>query len=67
MGILEGLRYVQETRRCVPLEAEPYLAQLFGVPVKHIHEVATFYPFFTQRPNHSICSCSTCSFDSSAE
>jgi NADH:ubiquinone oxidoreductase subunit F (NADH-binding)/NADH:ubiquinone oxidoreductase subunit E len=50
MGVLEALRRVQEWHRCVPLEAEPELAKLFALPVKAIHEVVTFYPYFTTKP-----------------
>jgi NADH-quinone oxidoreductase subunit E len=50
MGLLEAMRSVQGWFRCVPPEAEVYLAELFKTSVSHIHQVATFFPYFTQKP-----------------
>lgn len=50
MGLLEAMRSVQSWFRCVPPEAEVYLAELFKTSVSHIHQVATFFPMFTQKP-----------------
>ena len=59
MGLLEAMRSVQGWFRCVPPEAEVYLAELFKTSVSHIHQVATFFPMFTQRPagKHRIGVC----------
>jgi NADH-quinone oxidoreductase subunit E len=50
MGLLEAMRSVQTWFRCIPPEAEVYLAELFKTSVSHIHQVATFFPTFTQKP-----------------
>ena len=50
MGLLEALRCVQTWFRCVPPEAEVYVAELFKTSVSHVHQVATFFPMFTQKP-----------------
>jgi len=50
MGLLEAMRQVQEWNLCVRPEDEEYLAKLFKTTRTHIHEVATFFPFFTQKP-----------------
>jgi NADH-quinone oxidoreductase subunit E len=50
MGLLEALRSVQTWFRHVPPEAEVHLAELFKTSVSHIHQVATFFPLFTQKP-----------------
>lgn len=50
MGLVEALRSVQDWRRCVSLEDQQYLADLFGVSISHVHGVATFFPSFTKEP-----------------
>jgi NADH:ubiquinone oxidoreductase subunit F (NADH-binding)/NADH:ubiquinone oxidoreductase subunit E len=50
MGLLEALRSVQTAYRCIPADAEVYLAELFKTSVSHVHQVATFFPSFTQKP-----------------
>ncbi len=50
MGLLEAMRQVQEWNRCVRPEHEEELAALFGLTLEQVHEVATFFPFFTSRP-----------------
>ncbi len=59
MGLVEALRQVQRWHRCVTDEDEEYLARLFDVPRVRIHEVATFFPSFTQKPTgrHRIGIC----------
>ncbi|MDD5630230.1 MAG: NAD(P)H-dependent oxidoreductase subunit E, partial [Elusimicrobia bacterium] len=59
MGLVEALRQVQEWHRCVSDEDEEYLAGLFVVPRSRIHELATFFPSFTQKPagRHRIGLC----------
>jgi len=49
MGLIEAMRLVQEWQRRISFEAETYLAELFRVPIKVVHEVATFYPYFTTK------------------
>lgn len=64
MGLIEALRAVQEWHRRVSPEAEEYLAELFETTPRHVHEVATFFPYFTQRPTGKyrvgICHGLTC-------
>ena len=59
MGLVEALRQVQQWHRCVTDADEEYLADLFDVPRVRIHEVATFFPTFTQKPTgrHRIGLC----------
>ena len=59
MGLVEALRQVQGWHRCVTDEDEEYLARLFDVPRVRIHEAATFFPSFTQKPTgrHRIGIC----------
>jgi NADH-quinone oxidoreductase subunit E len=71
MGLIEALRQVQEWHRCVTDEDEVYLAKLFDVPRVRIHEVATFFPSFTQKPTGrhriGICRGLSCSLAGSKE
>ncbi|MCX5794884.1 MAG: NAD(P)H-dependent oxidoreductase subunit E [Elusimicrobia bacterium] len=71
MGLVEALRQVQEWHRCVTDEDEEYLARLFDVPRVRIHEAATFFPSFTQKPTgrHRIGLCRglSCSLAGSKE
>lgn len=50
MGLLEAMRSVQTWHRCIKPEDVVYLADLFKTSVSHVHQVATFFPMFTQRP-----------------
>jgi NADH-quinone oxidoreductase subunit F len=50
MGLIEALRQVQEWRRHIGTAEESRLAEMFGLPLGRVHEVATFFPFFTQKP-----------------
>ncbi|MGH9464723.1 MAG: NAD(P)H-dependent oxidoreductase subunit E, partial [Thermoanaerobaculia bacterium] len=50
MGLIPALRQVQEWHRSVRLEDEEFVAALFELPLAHVHEVVTFFPFFTARP-----------------
>jgi len=50
MGLIEALRVVQGWHLCVTTDDELYLAQLFKTNPHHVHEVATFFPYFTQKP-----------------
>ncbi|MBI4386247.1 MAG: NAD(P)H-dependent oxidoreductase subunit E, partial [Elusimicrobia bacterium] len=50
MGIVEALRDVQQWHRSVSLEAEAHVAELFQVPLPQVHELVTFYPYFTTEP-----------------
>ncbi|MDD5629082.1 MAG: NAD(P)H-dependent oxidoreductase subunit E, partial [Elusimicrobia bacterium] len=71
MGLVEALRQVQEWHRCVSDEDEEDLAGLFVVPRSRIHELATFFPSFTQKPagRHRIGLCRglSCSLAGSKE
>ena len=49
MGLIEAMREVQQWHGSVTLEDDAYLAELFGVPRKVVREVATFYPYFTEK------------------
>ena len=50
MGLIEAMREVQEWHLCIKTEDEVFLAGLFKTTVAHVHEVATFFPFFTLKP-----------------
>ena len=50
MGLLEAMRAVQQWHLCIRPEDEAYLAALFETSGAHVHEVATFFPYFTQKP-----------------
>ena len=50
MGLIEALRQVQEWRCHVGPAEESRLAEMFGLSLSRVHEVATFFPFFTQKP-----------------
>ncbi len=50
MGLIEALRQVQEWRRHIGPAEESRLAEMFEVPLRRVHEVATFFPLFTQKP-----------------
>lgn len=50
MGLIEAMRQVQAWHLCIRPEDEEFLAELFEVPASHVHSVATFFPYFTQRP-----------------
>ena len=50
MGILGALRQVQEWNRCIRAEDEALIADIFETSATHVHELVTFFPFFTQRP-----------------
>lgn len=50
MGLIEALRAVQGWHRMIKPEDEEYLAELFKTTRGHIHEVTTFFPYFSIRP-----------------
>ena len=49
MGLLEAMRQVQTWHLCVRPEDEEYLADLFKTTRAHVHQIATFFPLFTQK------------------
>ncbi len=56
-ALLPVLHMVQETFGYVPLEAEEYVASLFGLTPAHVHEVVTFYTlYFRERPGRHVIS-----------
>ncbi|MFA6029016.1 MAG: NADH-quinone oxidoreductase subunit NuoF [Elusimicrobiota bacterium] len=59
MGLVEALREVQRRQGRVAPEAEAELAALFGLPAARVHEVATFFPYFTAEHagRHRLCVC----------
>lgn len=63
MGLIEAMRQVQDWRRCIRVEEERRLADLFKTSVAQVHEVATFFPYFTRKPTgrHRIGLCRTLS------
>lgn len=63
MGLIEALREIQNARNFISLEAEARVAEVFQVPLHQVHEVVTFYPYFTTRPagKHRISVCSNLS------
>ncbi len=50
MGLLEAMRQVQEWHLCIRPDDEEYLARLFKTERNHVHNVATFFPSFTEKP-----------------
>ena len=71
MGLLEAMRSVQTWNRCIKTEHELYLAELFKTSVSHIHQVATFFPMFTQKPagkhRFGLCHGLTCAIAGSGK
>ena len=58
-ALLPVLRMAQETFGHISLEAERYVAALFGLSPAHVHEVVTFYTLFFRKPvgRHVLCVC----------
>jgi NADH-quinone oxidoreductase E subunit len=58
-ALLPVLHMAQETFGHVSLEAEAYVAELFGLSAAHVHEVVTFYTLFFQQPKgrHIVAVC----------
>ncbi|OGR88323.1 MAG: hypothetical protein A3J74_03225, partial [Elusimicrobia bacterium RIFCSPHIGHO2_02_FULL_57_9] len=50
MGLIEAMRQIQQWHRCIRPQDEEYLARLFKTTRTHVHELATFFPYFTQSP-----------------
>ena len=50
MGLIEAMRQVQQWHLCIKPEDEAFLAELFKTTRTHVHGVATFFPYFTQKP-----------------
>jgi len=71
MGLIEAMRRVQEWHLCIKPEDEILLAELFGTSSAHVHEVATFFPFFTQKPTGrrriGLCRTLSCALAGSKE
>ena len=63
MGLIEALREVQAARGFISLEAEARAAEVFTVPLHQVHEVVTFYPYFTTAPaaKHRVSVCANLS------
>ncbi|MEK7656758.1 MAG: NAD(P)H-dependent oxidoreductase subunit E, partial [Elusimicrobiota bacterium] len=59
MGLIEALRELQAARGHISLEAEARAAEVFQAPLHQVHEVVTFYPYFTTAPaaKHRISVC----------
>ncbi len=58
-ALLPVLHMAQETFGHVSLEAEAYVAGLFGLSPAHVHEVVTFYTLYFQAPKgrHVVAVC----------
>ena len=58
-ALLPVLHMAQETFGHVSLEAEAYVAGLFGLSPAHVHEVVTFYTLYSQAPKgrHVVAVC----------
>ena len=58
-ALLPVLHMAQETFGHISLEAEAYVATLFGLSAAHVHEVVTFYTLFFQEPKgrHVVAVC----------
>ena len=71
MGILEAMRQVQEWHCRVSPEDEVYIAALFATTTTRVHELATFFPFFTQKPTGrtriGVCRTLSCALAGSKE
>ena len=58
-ALLPVLHMAQDTFGYISLEAEEYVAGLFGLSPAHVHEVVTFYTLYFQRPKgrHVVAVC----------
>lgn len=58
-ALLPVLHMAQDTFGHVSLEAEEYVAGLFGLSPAHVHEVVTFYTLFFREPRgrHVVAVC----------
>jgi len=58
-ALLPVLHMAQETFGYISLEAEAYVAGLFGLSPAHVHEVATFYTLYFKEPKgrHIVAVC----------
>lgn len=58
-ALLPVLHMAQDTFGHVSLEAEEYVAGLFGLSPAHVHEVVTFYTLYFQAPKgrHVVAAC----------
>ena len=58
-ALLPVLHMAQDTFGHISLEAEEYVAGLFGLSPAHVHEVVTFYTLFFQKPKgrHVVAVC----------
>jgi NADH-quinone oxidoreductase subunit E len=58
-ALLPVLHMAQETFGYISLEAEAYVAGLFGLSPAHVHEVATFYTLYFKEPKgrHVVAVC----------
>jgi NADH-quinone oxidoreductase subunit E len=58
-ALLPVLHMAQETFGYVSLEAEAYVAGLFGLSPAHVHEVVTFYTLYFREPKgrHVVAVC----------
>ena len=58
-ALLPVLHMAQEAFGYISLEAEEYVAGLFGLSPAHVHEVVTFYTLFFQKPKgrHVVSVC----------
>ena len=56
-ALLPVLHMAQETFGHISLETEAYVAELFGMPPSHVHEVVTFYTlYFREQPGRHVVS-----------
>jgi NADH-quinone oxidoreductase subunit E len=58
-ALLPVLHMAQDTFGYISLEAEAYVAGLFGLSPAHVHEVVTFYTLYFQQPKgrHVVAVC----------
>jgi NADH-quinone oxidoreductase subunit E len=58
-ALLPVLHMAQDTFGYLSLEAEAYVAGLFGLSPAHVHEVVTFYTLYFQQPKgrHIVAVC----------
>jgi NADH-quinone oxidoreductase subunit E len=64
-ALLPVLHMTQDAFGHVSLEAQEYVAGLFGLSPAHVHEVVTFYTLYVQQPKgrHVIAVCHNLSCD----
>ena len=53
-GVLSALRAIQNELRCIPLEADAVVADVFNLSKAEVAGVVSFYSDFSREPDNSI-------------